>query len=120
MSLTGNVGRVCIVSADSCLLNQRVCKIESKYPLFAYLFFKQETVFQMLCNIAYGTAQLNMSPILAGKMKTLLPPSELMEQFNKKVLGLFSAIQHYREENDNLIKQRDLLLPRLMSGKLEV
>ena len=120
MSLTGNVGRVCIVSADSCLLNQRVCRIESKYPLFAYMFFKQEAVFQLLCNIAYGTAQLNLSPILAGRMKTVLPPDDLMAQFNNKVSGLFSAIQQYREQNDNLIRQRDMLLPRLMSGKLEV
>ena len=120
MSLTGNVGRVCIVSSDGCLLNQRVCKIESKYPLFAYSFFRQEAVFQMLCNIAYGTAQLNLSPILAGKTRTILPPDELIAQFENKVAELYEAIQNYREQNETLVKQRDLLLPRLMSGKLEV
>lgn len=120
MSLTGNVGRVCIVSSDGCLLNQRVCKIESKYPLFAYSFFRQEAVFQMLCNIAYGTAQLNLSPILAGKTRTILPPDELIAQFENKVAELYEAIQNYREQNEALVKQRDLLLPRLMSGKLEV
>ena len=120
MSLTGNVGRVCIVSSDGCLLNQRVCKIESKYPLFAYLFFRQEAVFQTLCNIAYGTAQLNLSPILTGRMRTVLPPEHLMACFDEKVSALYEQIQSYREQSEILIKQRDLLLPRLMSGKLEV
>ena len=74
----------------------------------------------MLCNIAYGTAQLNLSPILAGKMRTILPPDELIAQFETKVSELYEAIQNYREQNETLVKQRDLLLPRLMSGKLEV
>ena len=120
MSLTGNVGRVCIVSSDGCLLNQRVCKIESKYPLFAYLFFRQEAVFQTLCNIAYGTAQLNLSPILTGRMRTVLPPEHLMACFDEKVSALYEQIQSYREQSEILIKQRDLLLPRLMSGRMEV
>lgn len=120
MSLTGNVGRVCIVSSDNCLLNQRVGKVVCKYPYFAYLLFMQDTVFQMLCNIAYGTAQLNLSPVLASKMKILLPPDRLMSRYNKAVSSLFDEIQKCNEQIENLQKQRDLLLPRLMSDKLEV
>lgn len=120
MSLTGNVARVCIVSENNCLLNQRVCRIESDYPHYSYLFFKQEAIYSTLCNLAYGTAQLNLSPILAGKLKVALPPAPLRKQFNDSVSTLFEQRQVLIEENNNLIKQRDLLLPRLMSGKLEV
>ena len=120
MSLTGNVARVCIVSENNCLLNQRVCRIESDYPHYSYLFFKQEAIYSTLCNLAYGTAQLNLSPILAGKLKVALPPAPLRKQFNDSVSTLFEQRQVLIEENNNLVKQRDLLLPRLMSGKLEV
>lgn len=120
MSLTGNVGRVCIVSENNCLLNQRVCKIVSQYPYYVFVFFKQEVIFQTLCNIAYGTAQLNLSPILAGKIKVFFPSVGLMKQYNDIVAPFYNEIQRLNEQNQSLVKQRDLLLPRLMSGKLEV
>ena len=120
MSLTGNVGRICIVSKNNCLLNQRVCKVNGKHPHYIYSFFKQEEVFQSLCNIAYGTAQLNLSPILAGRMKIVVPTDDVQQQYNEKVDSIFKQKQKLIEQNENLIKQRDLLLPRLMSGKLEV
>ena len=120
MSLTGNVGRVCIVSEDNCLLNQRVCRIESDYPAFSYSFFRQDAIFQTLCNVAYGTAQLNLSPILAGKIKVLLPPVTLRKMYNESLLPFFQQKQKLIDDNRILVRQRDLLLPRLMSGKLEV
>lgn len=120
MSLTGNVARVCIETDDNCLLNQRVCKIASKYPYYSYCFFKQEAIFQTLCNIAYGTAQLNLSPILAGRIKVFSPPDNLMKHYNNTVSPLFEEKQKLIEQNSILVHQRDRLLPRLMSGKIEV
>lgn len=120
MSLTGNVGRVCIVTEDNCLLNQRVSKLVSKNPYYTYEFFRQDAMYLVLCNIAYGTAQLNLSPILAGKVKVFMPPTTLQKKYNDFVSPLFRRIGIITDENKNLIKQRDLLLPRLMSGKLEV
>ena len=38
----------------------------------------------------------------------------------KIIRPLFKEVEFLYLKNDNLIKQRDLLLPRLMSGKLEV
>lgn len=54
------------------------------------------------------------------KFKIIVPPKDLQ----KKSQALFEWIHieciKLNEQNANLIKQRDLLLPRLMSGKLEV
>ncbi|WP_308692838.1 restriction endonuclease subunit S [uncultured Treponema sp.] len=120
MSLTGNVGRLCIVSENNCLLNQRVCKIQCRYPYYTYSFLKQDSVFQTICNIAYGTAQLNLSPILAGRLKIIVPTDELMKKFDNMVYPIFKKTQVLIEEITNLTQQRNLLLPRLMSGKLEL
>ncbi len=54
------------------------------------------------------------------KCDVLLPPYELMEKFSNIVEMYYSEIDNIAQQNANLIKQRDLLLPRLMSGKLEV
>ena len=50
----------------------------------------------------------------------MLPPKDLMDRFDKKVKVLYNEISLLAQQNENLAKQRDLLLPRLMSGKLEV
>ena len=53
------------------------------------------------------------------KGDVLLPPQDIMIDFSNKVEKLKAQINKIAEINDNLIKQRDMLLPRLMSGKLE-
>ena len=56
---------------------------------------------------------LNKGPIL-------IPPVELMKRFDGFVRPLKKEIDILALENANLMKQRDSLLPRLMSGKLSV
>ena len=46
--------------------------------------------------------------------------NEVIELFVKNVKPVFDEIEKLNLQNENLIKQRDLLLPRLISGKLEV
>jgi type I restriction enzyme S subunit len=118
LSLTGNVGRVCVVTGDDYLLNQRVAKLNSQYPHFTYCLFRTETIFNTLNAIAYGTAQLNLSPIKAALLKVLVPPTSLREHFDKQVAPIFSQINTLQLQSANLTRQRDLLLPRLMSGQL--
>lgn len=50
----------------------------------------------------------------------MLPPKALMDEFELKVKSFHNQISVLAKQNENLTKQRDLLLPRLMSGKLEV
>lgn len=54
------------------------------------------------------------------KGNILIPPINLMDRFENNVRKFHDEIDFLSEQNDNLIRQRDLLLPRLMSGKLEV
>ena len=52
--------------------------------------------------------------------KVLLPQKHLTVMFQEQVESNMVLINNLQIQNRNLIKQRDLLLPRLMSGKLEV
>lgn len=49
-----------------------------------------------------------------------IPPKVLGEQFDDLVATGFSQIRVLKRQNDRLRKARDLLLPRLMSGEIEV
>ena len=54
------------------------------------------------------------------KLWWLQPPQDILEQFDCKVQASIALIYSLAKQNRNLTSQRDLLLPRLMSGKLEV
>ena len=84
LSLTGNVGRVCIVDRDGLLLNQRVAKLQPKdkrNTFFTYALFRQDSFKQYLIQIAKGTAQLTLSPVETSDTKILLPNQDILLQF---------------------------------------
>ncbi|MDD5417079.1 MAG: restriction endonuclease subunit S, partial [Candidatus Aenigmarchaeota archaeon] len=66
LSLTGNVGRVCLCYGDHYLLNQRVAKLVPKTEIdkaFSYFMYFQSQFRAKLENISTGVAQQNLSPI---------------------------------------------------------
>ena len=50
----------------------------------------------------------------------MLPSKEIMSAFDEYVIPIYHEINSLAKQNESLTRQRDLLLPRLMSGKLEV
>ena len=123
ISLTGNVGRICIVDTNNCLLNQRVAKIvpkNSEWKPFAYFYFKRAEITQLLTNLAKGSAQLNLSPIETLKLTDTFPSSEIIEKFNKIVQPIFEKILTNKQQIRRLEQLRDTLLPKLMSGEAKI
>jgi len=122
MSLTGNVGRVCYVTSDNCLLNQRVVKFKSVQEnanAFWYYYFRQNAIKEVLISISKGTAQLNLSPVetklLQCKLPRIIAP-HILSAFD----AIFSKQIECSMENKNLSNLRDTLLPKLISGELEI
>lgn len=74
----------------------------------------------VISNLQCGAAQPHVYPKNINKLCVLQPTDELIVKFNQTVEPFFDEIETLKKKNDNLTKQRDLLLPRLMSGKLEV
>lgn len=120
LSLTGNIGRVCRVSGENYLLNQRVAKLDSCCPMYTYCLFKSKEMFDSLNILSNGVAQQNLSPVRAGKMKHLFPSEILIEEFERITSPLFEQVMKLNRMNGLLIEARDRLLPKLMSGELEV
>ena len=55
-----------------------------------------------------------------GEYKVVIPPSEVMKSFNDLLSNFFSKMNKNAIENSRLSLLRDTLLPRLMSGEIEV
>ena len=120
LSLTGNVGRVCIVHGDNYLLNQRVAKIKSDNPTYAYCLFRSKDMFDEMNNLANGAAQQNLSPIRTGKIKVVFPTDKLIDSFEEVVSPMIEKITMLNKTIVLLSQARDRLLPKLMSGEIEV
>lgn len=122
LSLTGNVGRVGIVCEENLLLNQRVAKIvpiDNKLLPFLYFVFRQSGIKTKLETIAKGTAQLNLSPI--ETLKLTIPYEERSAvQLSQQLEPLYRKIINNNQESYSFALLRDTLLPKLMSGEIDV
>lgn len=69
---------------------------------------------------ATGSTMTNLSKGKFENLKILEPNLELIDKYHMYTYDIFKEVEKLMYSNENLIKQRDLLLPRLMSGKIEV
>ena len=121
LSLTGDVGRCCIVFGETYLLNQRVAKVVGSTDIpksFAYWTFSNEITRRKLENLAHGAAQSNLSPVTLGNREFIKPASIVLELFGEIANPIFWQIATLNSATIELRRARDLLLPRLMSGQL--
>ena len=120
LSLTGNVGRICIVNGEDYLLNQRVAKLKTDFKAYTYCLFRSRDMFIEVNNLANGAAQQNVSPLRIGEMKILLPNNDMLQKFESISSKLFTRIISINSQIRLLTEARDRLLPKLMSGEIEV
>lgn len=122
LSLTGNVGRVGIVSEEDCLLNQRVAVLHPNQSFLLpglYFFFRQRAFQNEMIGIAKGTAQANLSPVETLRLD--IPYNEHdFSDLSKTLTPIFDSILANKIESLRLAELRDTLLPKLMSGEIDV
>lgn len=120
LSLTGNIGRVCIVNGYNYLLNQRVAKLQTLHPAYAYCMFRSKEMLNKMTALSNGVAQQNLSPIRAEKIRILIPSSNLLFQFKNIVEPIISQIILLNNQITFSCEARDRLLPELMGREIEV
>ena len=123
LSLTGNVGRTCLVNGENFLLNQRVAKLKAKNQIdyaFTYLLFLQNSIFSLLQSTASGTAQQNLSPIQTKEIEIIIADRKTLDQFGMVANKLIQKVNDNNSQIQTLSALRDSLLPKLVSGKIRV
>ena len=123
IAMTGaTIGKIGIVKDDNLYTNQRVGKffVDKKYVPYLYCFFKQEHIVETV--IVFSGSSAAQPNISGENLEKIDMPfdKELIDKFSVVVNPVFNEIITLLKRNDYLIQQRDALLPRLMSGKLEV
>jgi len=98
-----------------------VLRSKTLTPHFVYCiarsyYFRQTAILSM--NGADGRQRVDEDKLKS--IKIVQPEKKILDRFENIISIFFDSIYKMAMQNQNLIKQRDLLLPRLMSGKLEV
>jgi type I restriction enzyme S subunit len=75
---------------------------------------------EYLVNNATGSAYPAVNAADFEKATVLVPPDKLTDSFNDIVDDMFSQKHTFLVKNANLRQTRDVLLPRLLSGELDV
>lgn len=87
---------------------------------YLYAMFRWSGFANEVKNHANGANVLHLLPARITDYKTNIPPVGLQEEFSEIVAPIFNLIDSLQLKNEALAKARDLLLPRLMSGEIEV
>lgn len=85
---------------------------------FVYEFLKESKV--SIDQLQKGSAQPHVYAKDINAMKITIPEKEYLERFDRYAKVLFDKIKTLQGQNERLKIARDLLLPKLMSGEMEV
>ena len=120
------LGNTAIMPFDNeYIVNQRVGHIRANgykgitYP-FIYLITNSTNFLTNLRSRANSGVQVNLSSTEIKVSQTVLPSEKVNMAFSEITLPMFEAIISNQLENQQLAQLRDTLLPKLMSGELDV
>lgn len=119
----GTVGNCCIVDYDRefSVKNVIIFKPETmRDTAYLYYWMTSSTMQEIFGAQTNGASQQFVGLTFMRRYKLLVPKDDILEAFADKVLPIVEQKRLLHHKNLNLVAQRDMLLPRLMSGKLEV
>lgn len=128
IAMTGaTIGKFAMVpfNDEPILVNQRVGKFFlGRDPLhrlpFIYCQLKQPDIYNEVVNRGGGSAQPNISAADIMSIPCSIPSEDAILSFNDSVSPMFAIIIQNQKENLYLAHLRDTLLPKFMSGELDV
>lgn len=121
----GTIGRVCLIdiSTNNWNISESVFTMRANKKIsseFLYMLLLSQDVQNYCQSKANGSAQKGIRMGDLRKYIFLLPTKNVINDFTNQISPILRTVSLLRNENKNLMQQRDMLLPRLMSGKLEV
>jgi type I restriction enzyme S subunit len=118
ISARGTVGKTAIVAIPS-TFNQSCYGIEGKFgDFFTYLLLRNQVI--RLQNISHGGMFDTITRETFSAIKVAKPKPELVSIFEFLVSPIFLEIRNLQFQSNDLASIRDSLLPRLISGELQI
>ncbi len=93
--------------------------IQGKSPISTEFLFLALSQVDITCYIT-GAAQPKITQENLNRIPIVLAPTEVLSVFNETVCPLFQQIFCLQRKQGNLRQTRDLLLPKLISGEIDI
>ncbi len=121
LAITGaTLGQVSLLEIEACA-NQSVVGIYDEQHIFSeYLYLTFQEIIDAVIQHASGGAQQHINKEIVNDVKVVLPAERIIEAFNSSIRPMFDSITNLLLKNANLRTTRDLLLPKLISGEVDV
>jgi type I restriction enzyme S subunit len=121
IAITGaTLGQVSLLEIEACA-NQSVVGVfdeEGRYPEYIFLAIKHNI--EDIISRASGGAQQHINKEVINAYPIIIPPKTIVDNFNEFVRPIFDLVRALALKNSVLRQARDLLLPRLISGELDL
>jgi type I restriction enzyme, S subunit len=121
--IVARAARIPRINTDFAVFSMDLVKIKTRdetppeylYGVFRYSVFPDEVK-----QYANGVNVLHLNPDHIGNFIFPLPPADLYMRYSEFVKEVYAQIDVMELRNNNLRQTRDLLLPKLISGELDV
>jgi type I restriction enzyme, S subunit len=126
VSSSGTIGRIVTIRAEHLplMLNTSIIRMRpqgKRMGCWQLKHFMLSDYFQNQAkSFATGAAQPNFGPIHLNQMKIIAPSERITEEYERLAAPVELSILSLARKIQNLRQTRDLLLPRLLSGQLEL
>lgn len=120
IAASGTLGYTQLLGVEGCIHDGWLYLTNYKSINKEYLYFLIISRQKFFYNSAYGAAIQNVNTTILREMKILLPSIDIQNQFTKIIHEYDKLIDNLGRKNINLRQTRDLLLPKLISGEIDV
>jgi type I restriction enzyme S subunit len=120
IAASGTLGYTQLLGVKGCIHDGWLYLMDFEGVVKDYLYYLFSSKQVFFYNSAYGAAIQNINTMILREMEILLPPYSLQCEFSKIISDNDALLQNLDHKNANLRRTRDLLLPKLISGEVDV
>jgi|SRR5690554_1465261 len=120
ISVRAPVGDINMAETECCI-GRGLGSISHPKSFFSYTYYKMLSIQDELKSYDNeGTVFGSINKETLGNIKSIIPPLRIAEEYNNLIVDKDSLVYNLSSENQELTNLRDTLLPKLISGELEV
>lgn len=126
ISSSGTLGRYAIVREEHLplCLNTSIIRFTPMHSFdhyaYVYSYLTSRGFYHYLLTMGSGSVQLNFGPTHLKQIDLIVPPENILKKYNDLIFPLIEQMVTIKSEISKLTKLRDTLLPKLMSGEIDV
>lgn len=125
VSTSGTLGKYAVIRKEHLpiMLNTSIIRfrpIEKDYFGFMYQYLKSNSFYKELITKSSGSVQLNFGPTHLKEINIIKPPKYIIDKFNLIVRDFIFKSLKLKSENSNLKEVLNLLINKLMQGKINI